>query len=63
MATSRNTDKGSANNSLPVEIPDPQELADAYAEVAQRASRLISEHVQRQLKRGVATPSDELGIA
>ncbi len=45
------------------ELPDPQEVAKTYAEVAQRASTLISEHVQRQLKRGVATPSDELGIA
>lgn len=45
------------------ELPDPQEIAKTYAEVAQRASSLISEHVQRQLKKGVATPSDELGIA
>ncbi|THF64038.1 class I poly(R)-hydroxyalkanoic acid synthase [Pseudothauera nasutitermitis] len=45
------------------ELPDPQELAKTYAEVAQRASHLISEHVQRQLKKGVAAPADELGIA
>ncbi len=45
------------------ELPDPQEIAKTYAEVAQRASSLISEHVQRQLKKGVSTPSDELGIA
>ncbi|HJV26521.1 MAG TPA: class I poly(R)-hydroxyalkanoic acid synthase [Aromatoleum sp.] len=45
------------------ELPDPQEVAKTYAEVAQRASHLISDHVQRQLKKGVATPSDELGIA
>jgi polyhydroxyalkanoate synthase len=45
------------------ELPDPQEIAKTYAEVAQRASVLIGEHMQRQLKKGVATPSDELGIA
>ncbi|MGL1834008.1 PHA/PHB synthase family protein [Rhodocyclaceae bacterium SMB388] len=45
------------------ELPDPKEIAKTYAEVAQRASSLISEHVQRQLKKGVSTPSDELGIA
>ena len=46
-----------------VELPDPKEIAKTYAEVAQRASAMIGEHVQRQLKKGVATPSDELGIA
>ncbi|PTD95590.1 PHA/PHB synthase family protein [Pseudothauera lacus] len=45
------------------ELPDPKEVAKTYAEVAQRASKLISEHVQRQLKKGVAAPADELGIA
>lgn len=46
-----------------LELPDPQEVAKTYAEVAKRASHLITEHVQRQLKKGVATPADELGIA
>ncbi|MBX3684856.1 MAG: class I poly(R)-hydroxyalkanoic acid synthase [Rhodocyclaceae bacterium] len=45
------------------EMPDPTEVAKTYAEVAQRASKLISEHVQRQVKRGVTAPQDELGIA
>src|SRR5574337_103400 len=45
------------------DMPAPQEVAQTYAEVAQRASKLIGEHVQRQLKKGVTTPSDELGIA
>ncbi len=45
------------------ELPDPQEMAKTYAEVASRASHLISEHVQRQLKKGIAPPADELGIA
>ena len=45
------------------ELPDPKEIAKTYAEVAQRASALISEHVQNQLKKGMAAPSDELGIA
>lgn len=46
-----------------IELPDPKEIAKAYAEVAQRASTMIGDHIQRQLKKGVATPSDELGIA
>ncbi len=45
------------------QLPDPQELATTYAEVAQRASKLLAEHIQRQLKQGAAAPSDELGIA
>ena len=45
------------------ELPDPSEIAKTYSEVAQRASSLISEHVQRQLKKGVSAPADELGIA
>ena len=45
------------------ELPDPQEVAKTYAEVARRASHLISDHVHRQLKKGVTAPADELGIA
>jgi polyhydroxyalkanoate synthase len=44
-------------------LPDPQELAKTYAEVAQRASKLITDHMQRQMKKGVSAPSDDLGIA
>jgi len=45
------------------QLPDPKEVVKTYAEIAQRASKLITEHMQRQLKQGVATPADELGIA
>ena len=51
------------NENAQAELPDPQEVAQTYAEVAKRASHLISDHVQRQLKKGVAAPADELGIA
>ncbi len=44
-------------------FPDPKEVAKAYAEVAERASKLISEHMQRQMKNGVTMPTDEMGIA
>jgi polyhydroxyalkanoate synthase len=44
-------------------LPDPQEVAKTYAEVAQRASKLITEHVKRQAKHGVTPPQDELGVA
>jgi polyhydroxyalkanoate synthase subunit PhaC len=45
------------------QLPDPQEIAKTYAEVAQRSAKLLHDHIQRQMKNGVATPTDELGIA
>ncbi|MBI3525421.1 MAG: class I poly(R)-hydroxyalkanoic acid synthase [Betaproteobacteria bacterium] len=48
---------------IPPEITDPAEIVGTYAEVAQRASRLLAEHMQRQVQQGVNAPSDELGIA
>ena len=47
----------------PKALPDPKEIAKTYAEVAQRASSLITAHVKRQMKKGVSAPSDDLGIA
>ncbi len=44
-------------------LPDPAEVAKTYAEVAQRASKLLTDHVQRQLHKGMTAPADELGIA
>ena len=44
-------------------LPDPQEIAKTYAEVAQRASKLLHGHIERQVKQGVSTPQDELGVA
>ena len=52
-----------SNETPHCDLPDPQEVAKTYAEVARRASHLISDHVHRQLKKGVSTPADELGIA
>ncbi|MDO8933133.1 MAG: class I poly(R)-hydroxyalkanoic acid synthase [Rhodocyclaceae bacterium] len=45
------------------QLPDPKDIAKTYGEVAQRASKLITEHMQRQMKKGLAAPQDELGIA
>ncbi|MDR0701528.1 MAG: class I poly(R)-hydroxyalkanoic acid synthase [Azoarcus sp.] len=42
---------------------DPEAIAKTYAEVARRASALLSGHVRHQLKKGIQIPSDELGIA
>ena len=53
----------SANKTEAKNLPDPKEIAKTYAEVAQRASKLISDHVKRQMKKGVTAPSDDLGIA
>jgi polyhydroxyalkanoate synthase len=44
-------------------LPAPKDVAKTYAEVAQRASKLLTEHIQRQMQKGVAAPADELGIA
>ena len=44
-------------------LPDPAEVAKTYAEVAQRASKLLTDHVHRQMEKGIAAPADELGIA
>lgn len=44
-------------------LPDPQEVAKIYAEVAQRASKLITDHVKRQAEHGITPPQDELGVA
>ena len=44
-------------------LPDPKEVAKTYGEIAQRASKLINDHVQRQMKKGITSPADELGIA
>ena len=44
-------------------LPDPKEIARTYAEVAQRASNLITAHTKRQMKKGISAPADELGIA
>jgi polyhydroxyalkanoate synthase len=52
-----------ATEQVAFERPDPEEIANTYAEVARRASYLISEHIQRQLQKGIQPLSDELGIA
>ena len=44
-------------------LPDPKEIAKIYAEVAQRAAKLIAEHGQRQIQHGAKPLADELGIA
>jgi polyhydroxyalkanoate synthase len=44
-------------------LPDPAEIAKTYAEVAQRASKLLTDHIQRQMEKGMTAPADELGIA
>ena len=44
-------------------LPDPKEIAKTYAEVAQRAAKLLAEHSQRQIQKGATPPADELGVA
>ncbi|MCL2523050.1 MAG: class I poly(R)-hydroxyalkanoic acid synthase [Betaproteobacteria bacterium] len=44
-------------------LHNPAEMAKTYAEVAQRASRLIGQFMEKQTKEGVDAPSDELGVA
>ncbi len=51
------------SNEEKTQVPDPKEVAKTYAEVAVRASKLITEHVQRQAKQGIPKANDDLGIA
>ena len=44
-------------------LPNPAEMAKTYAEVAQRASRLITQFVEKKAREGVSAPSDDLGVA
>ncbi len=44
-------------------LPNPAEMAKTYAEVAQRASRLITHFIEKKAKDGVNAPADELGVA
>ncbi|MFT4172076.1 MAG: class I poly(R)-hydroxyalkanoic acid synthase [Rhodocyclaceae bacterium] len=44
-------------------MPDADEIARTYAEVARRSSKLLTEHIQRQMQKGVKAPDDELGLA
>ncbi|MFA7292048.1 MAG: class I poly(R)-hydroxyalkanoic acid synthase [Rhodocyclaceae bacterium] len=43
--------------------PNPADVAKTYAEVAQRASRLLTQFMEKKAKDGVTTPSDEMGVA
>ncbi|HTH40903.1 MAG TPA: class I poly(R)-hydroxyalkanoic acid synthase [Rhodocyclaceae bacterium] len=45
------------------QLPDPAQIANTYAEVAQRAAKLFTDHLQRQMKNGISTPTDEMGVA
>jgi len=42
---------------------DANAMAQTYADVARRASKLLGDHLERQIKHGAAAPEDELGIA
>ena len=42
---------------------DPAQLADTYAQIAQRASQLVGDYIARQGAGGVPAFGDELGIA
>ena len=41
-------------------LPEPAELANSYVEVAQRASRLLRQHIKKTARKGIWFPSDEL---
>ncbi|MCL2345735.1 MAG: class I poly(R)-hydroxyalkanoic acid synthase [Desulfobulbus sp.] len=44
-------------------LPNPAEMAKTYAEVAQRASRVLTQFIEKKAKKGLDAPSDELGVA
>lgn len=47
----------------PNALPDPKEVAKIYAEVAERAAKILQKHLKRQVEKGVTPPQDELGVA
>ncbi|MFY9874460.1 MAG: hypothetical protein WAL20_02255, partial [Rhodomicrobium sp.] len=42
---------------------DPREIGKTYFEVASGASKLLTDHIRRQIGKGASMPRDELGIA
>lgn len=44
-------------------VPDPAALAKNYAEVAQRASKLMTSYVDKRAREGVSIPDDEMGVS
>ncbi len=54
---SKQTEEQGAN------LPNPADMVKTYAEVAQRASRIINQFMEKKAKEGVAAPADELGVA
>lgn len=44
------------------QLPDPAQIVNTYAEVAQRAAKLFTDHLQRQMKNGLSAPTDEMGV-
>ncbi len=51
------------SNAEKQKLPDPKDIAKTFLEVANRASKLLIDHTQRQMSKGISVPSDELGIA
>jgi len=47
----------------PNALANPADMAKTYAEVAQRASRLITQFMQKNATGGMSLPGDELGVA
>jgi len=43
--------------------PDPAALARNYAEVAQRASKLMTGYIEKRARDGVSAPDDEMGVS
>ncbi len=44
-------------------LPDPAELAKSYAEVAQRASKMMARFVEKKSTEGFSMPADEMGVS
>ncbi|HQR04125.1 MAG: class I poly(R)-hydroxyalkanoic acid synthase [Proteobacteria bacterium] len=45
------------------QLSDPKEIASIYAQVSERAAKLLKDQMKQQLSQGLHAPSDELGIA
>ncbi|MEO8410455.1 MAG: class I poly(R)-hydroxyalkanoic acid synthase, partial [Propionivibrio sp.] len=51
------------DKAAPDPASDSTELAQNYAEVAQRASKMMASYIEKRSREGVSVPEDEMGVA
>ena len=51
----------SSNEQMP-RMPDPQQMAESFAQIAQQSQRLVNDYFERQLDGKIAPLADDLGL-